>query len=314
MSVFGHGQMRLYLLALLAEEPRHGYDMIRALEERFGGLYSPSAGTVYPRLAKLEEEGLVERIEEGRKALYRLTDAGRAEVEARAEEIAELESSLDASAHRLAEDMRRRVQSGAADLRSQIAAATAGIGEGMSSRYWAEETDGESRGHDRHDLDDLFTALTRGQLPDADAISRAAQSMRRLAEGTPWQQWSTGERPWESWRSPETPWARRERQETADADEPAAAEDGAESEVAGDATDVPYASAVTSPVGEAATPLVAVPVDPVDSTEERSSGAEGASEDREPPPGFPTSEQVREVVAILKDAGERIQDVLTRPR
>ena len=80
MSVFGHGQMRLYLLALLREGPRHGYDVIRDLEQRFSGLYSPSAGTVYPRLAKLEEEGLVERTDEGRKALYRLTDAGRAEI------------------------------------------------------------------------------------------------------------------------------------------------------------------------------------------------------------------------------------------
>ena len=61
MAVFAHGQMRLYLLALLNEGPRHGYEIIQSLEERFNGLYSPSAGTVYPRLAKLEEEGLVER-------------------------------------------------------------------------------------------------------------------------------------------------------------------------------------------------------------------------------------------------------------
>ena len=66
MAVFAHGQMRLYLLALLNEGPRHGYEIIQSLEERFNGLYSPSAGTVYPRLAKLEEEGLVERTEDGR--------------------------------------------------------------------------------------------------------------------------------------------------------------------------------------------------------------------------------------------------------
>ena len=76
--VFAHGQLRLYLLALLNEGPRHGYEVIQDLEQRFNGLYSPSAGTVYPRLAKLEEEGLVERAEEGRKAIYRITDAGRA--------------------------------------------------------------------------------------------------------------------------------------------------------------------------------------------------------------------------------------------
>ena len=57
--VFGHGHLRLYLLSLLAEEPRHGYELIQALGRSFGGTYVPSAGTIYPRLAKLEEDGLV---------------------------------------------------------------------------------------------------------------------------------------------------------------------------------------------------------------------------------------------------------------
>ncbi|GMA88575.1 hypothetical protein GCM10025868_38250 [Angustibacter aerolatus] len=87
--VFAHGRLRLYLLVLLAEAPRHGYEVIRALEERFEGLYAPSAGTVYPRLARLEEEGLVTREDEGRKAVYRITDAGRAEVAARRSEVDE---------------------------------------------------------------------------------------------------------------------------------------------------------------------------------------------------------------------------------
>jgi DNA-binding PadR family transcriptional regulator len=91
MAVFAHGQLRLYLLALLDEGPRHGYEVIRALEERFNGLYSPSAGTVYPRLAKLEEEGLVERSDEGRKATYFITERGRAEVRARAVALADLQ-------------------------------------------------------------------------------------------------------------------------------------------------------------------------------------------------------------------------------
>jgi Predicted transcriptional regulators len=85
--------MRLYLLALLNEGPRHGYEIIQSLEERFNGLYSPSAGTVYPRLAKLEEEGLVERTEDGRKATYRITDAGRREVAAREFDLASSRTS-----------------------------------------------------------------------------------------------------------------------------------------------------------------------------------------------------------------------------
>ena len=95
--VFGHGQLRLYLLAVLEEGPRSGYDVIRGLEDRFGGLYSPSAGTVYPRLAKLEDEALVTRSDEGRRSTYALTEAGRAELDSRRDELAELEESLDAS-------------------------------------------------------------------------------------------------------------------------------------------------------------------------------------------------------------------------
>ena len=57
---------------------RHGYEVIRLLEERFQGLYAPSAGTVYPRLAKLEAEGLVTHTPEGGRKVYAITDAGRA--------------------------------------------------------------------------------------------------------------------------------------------------------------------------------------------------------------------------------------------
>jgi DNA-binding PadR family transcriptional regulator len=118
--VFAHGQLRLYLLALLNEGPRHGYEVIQDLEQRFNGLYSPSAGTVYPRLAKLEEEGLVERTDEGRKAVYRITEAGRAEVRERSGELASLESDLDLSVHQLAEEVRSRVSDQSSSLRSEL--------------------------------------------------------------------------------------------------------------------------------------------------------------------------------------------------
>ncbi|WP_309069217.1 PadR family transcriptional regulator, partial [Microbacterium sp.] len=75
--VFSHGDLRLYLLSLLAEAPRHGYDIMQSLAERTGGTYTPSAGTIYPRLAKLEEEGLVTKTSDGRKTVYEITDAGR---------------------------------------------------------------------------------------------------------------------------------------------------------------------------------------------------------------------------------------------
>lgn len=118
--VFGHGQLRLYLLAILQEGPRSGYDIIRGLEDRFEGLYSPSAGTVYPRLAKLEEEGLIERTDEGRRSIYALLDAGRAELDRRRGELEELEESLDESAGQLADEMRERVRTGTDDVRARL--------------------------------------------------------------------------------------------------------------------------------------------------------------------------------------------------
>lgn len=121
--VFAHGQLRLYLLDLLEQGPRHGYEVIQDLEQRFHGLYTPSAGTVYPRLAKLEQEGLVARTDEGRKATYRITDAGRAEVAARRSDLADLHGDLERSARDLAQEVRERVQGQTADLRAELKAA-----------------------------------------------------------------------------------------------------------------------------------------------------------------------------------------------
>ncbi|MFE6056788.1 PadR family transcriptional regulator [Kitasatospora sp. NPDC056446] len=118
--VFGHGRLRLYLLKLLDEAPRHGYEVIRLLEERFQGLYAPSAGTVYPRLAKLEQEGLVAHSTEGGRKVYRLTDAGRAELEARNGELAELELEIRDSVAQLAGAIREDVRDSAKDLREEL--------------------------------------------------------------------------------------------------------------------------------------------------------------------------------------------------
>jgi DNA-binding PadR family transcriptional regulator len=121
--VFAHGQLRLYLLSLLEEAPRHGYEVIRALEDRFEGMYAPSAGTIYPRLARLEEEGLVVRTDEGRKAVYRITDAGRAELASRRADVHELEEELTRSVRRMAERVRAEVHGSASDLRAELKAA-----------------------------------------------------------------------------------------------------------------------------------------------------------------------------------------------
>jgi DNA-binding PadR family transcriptional regulator len=72
----GHGDLRPVVLALIGEKPRHGYDLIRAIEEKFAGAYSPSPGAVYPLLTMLEEEGLIEARPEGTKKLFALTADG----------------------------------------------------------------------------------------------------------------------------------------------------------------------------------------------------------------------------------------------
>lgn len=121
--VFGHGHLRLYLLSLLAEHPRHGYELIQALSERFGGTYSPSAGTIYPRLAKLEEEGLVSKTSDGRKSVYAITVAGRAELAARESELNSIEDQVTDSVRMLADGVRFGVNEAMKSLRAELASA-----------------------------------------------------------------------------------------------------------------------------------------------------------------------------------------------
>jgi DNA-binding PadR family transcriptional regulator len=78
---FGPGEVRLALLSMLGEAPMHGYELMKRLEERSGGIYRASAGTIYPTLQQLEDEGLVTSETQDGKKTYRLTDAGRQELE-----------------------------------------------------------------------------------------------------------------------------------------------------------------------------------------------------------------------------------------
>ncbi|QHF21339.1 winged helix DNA-binding protein [Rathayibacter sp. VKM Ac-2762] len=138
--VFAHGRLRLYLLNLLAESPRHGYELIQALSERFGGTYAPSAGTVYPRLAKLEEEGLVTKEADGRKTVYSITDAGRAELANRATDLGDIEEELTDSVRRLADEVRLGVAEAMKSLRADLASAARDSREpGRRPEHSAEE-------------------------------------------------------------------------------------------------------------------------------------------------------------------------------
>ena len=121
--VFAHGHLRLYVLSLLAERPMHGYELIQALSDRFGGTYVPSAGTIYPRLGKLEEDGLVTKESDGRKTVYAITDSGRGELAERGSELDGIEDELSDSVRRLADQVRHSVNDAMKTLRADLAAA-----------------------------------------------------------------------------------------------------------------------------------------------------------------------------------------------
>ena len=74
---FDHGELKFVILALIAEKPRHGYEIIKAIEEQFGGSYSPSPGVVYPTLTFLKESGNATVFEENGKRVYTITGQGK---------------------------------------------------------------------------------------------------------------------------------------------------------------------------------------------------------------------------------------------
>jgi DNA-binding PadR family transcriptional regulator len=79
--VFDHGELRFVVLALIAERPRHGYEIIKEIEDRLAGTYTPSPGVIYPTLTMLEELGQATVTESNGKKLYTITEAGTAYLE-----------------------------------------------------------------------------------------------------------------------------------------------------------------------------------------------------------------------------------------
>ncbi|MBL8581112.1 MAG: PadR family transcriptional regulator [Rhizobiaceae bacterium] len=138
--MFDPGALRLVVLGLIAEEPRHGYDIIKALEARFQGAYSPSPGAIYPMLQMLEEADLVASQANGNKRLYSITDAGRAYLEEHAAELKRINAQIDEA---------------------------------------STEADGASLGEELRALRDvLFGTMRRGKL-DADEARKAREILRR---------------------------------------------------------------------------------------------------------------------------------------
>ncbi|MFI6597817.1 PadR family transcriptional regulator [Nonomuraea sp. NPDC050536] len=128
--VFGHGRLRLYLLKLLEESPRHGYEVIRLLQDRFLGVYSPSPGTIYPRLARLEEEGLVTHEVVDGKKVFSITDKGREELNSRMDELADLEQEISASVRDIAREVKEDVRDTVRSLRDELTRMAKDVGTG----------------------------------------------------------------------------------------------------------------------------------------------------------------------------------------
>lgn len=113
--MFDGDDLRLILLALLEEQPRHGYDLIREIEERTGGAYAPSPGVVYPSLSMLDEMGHIDEVkEDGARKRFQISDAGRAY-------LAEKREEIEGLMERLAQLGERSARSERAPLRRAMA-------------------------------------------------------------------------------------------------------------------------------------------------------------------------------------------------
>lgn len=90
-----HGDLRLLILKLISEAPRHGYDLIREIEARTGGAYVPSPGVIYPALEALQDLGWVVAEADGAKRSFRLTEEGEAQLAEEAEALERIEARLE---------------------------------------------------------------------------------------------------------------------------------------------------------------------------------------------------------------------------
>ena len=208
--VFRHGRLRLYLLRLLDEEPRHGYEVIRMLRDQFMGVYAPSPGTIYPRLARLEEEGLVTHDEVDGRKVYRITDAGRQELHEREDELAELEQELSDSVRDVVREVKEDVRETVRSLREELTAAArnarppedAGPDTGEAGRSAAEEARQRARWNSEDARDrarqvrDEAKENARRIRDDAKGWARAERDQARSAgRGGDWGNWAA----WADW-------------------------------------------------------------------------------------------------------------------
>ena len=218
--VFRHGRLRLYLLKLLDESPRHGYEVIRLLQDRFMGVYAPSPGTIYPRLARLEEDGLVTHEDVDGKKVYSITDKGREEIRSRLGDLADLEDELTESLRDVAREISEDVRDTVRTIREELASAAREFRSdgGKAGRSQSADTNGgDASSHDTgEDADSAATGARRTGRSGADRADdrsvreearRRREQMRASfrAQGRSHGDWAA----WAGWsgRSERPPWA-----------------------------------------------------------------------------------------------------------
>ncbi|MBO6716482.1 MAG: PadR family transcriptional regulator [Rhizobiaceae bacterium] len=146
--MFDPGALRLVVLGLIAEEPRHGYDIIKALEAKFQGAYSPSPGAIYPMLQMLEEADLVVSQADGNKRLFSITEQGKAYLEENAAELERINAQIQHVAGRM----------GGVAIGDELRALRWAIHSRMRSGEWTSEQTEQARAilkKARRDLEDL---------------------------------------------------------------------------------------------------------------------------------------------------------------
>jgi DNA-binding PadR family transcriptional regulator len=195
-AVFSHGDLRLYLLSLLAESPQHGYGIIQALTDRTGGTYTPSAGTIDPPLAKLEEEGLDTKTVDGRTTIYAITDAGRAELASREGDLAGIEAGITDSVRLIANEVRQSVKEAMKSLRADLATAekddraasksrplSAGDDERLVTREEMHRADAVINAFRARVRTDLRTHVAKGGTLPASVVSDLEDGLDAAARG-----------------------------------------------------------------------------------------------------------------------------------
>lgn len=153
--MFAPGELRLLLLHLIAQEPRHGYELIKAVEDMTGGSYSPSPGTVYPTLSLLEDEGLIREVEgdEPRKA-YRATEKGRGE-------LTDRKNETDGLIERIEGQRERRAKSGKAFATPEMFRAIGNLATVLKNRARSGKLDEETMREIVDLVDDLAKKIER---------------------------------------------------------------------------------------------------------------------------------------------------------